>query len=92
MPKVQRYLAIIPLTIAGFEPVAMLVRSEDHAKARQWMGYAVELIIWPPKLDDEKLLNLYNWPDCIPPTTLAAFLRKRPPSRSTPTPTKTTRR
>ncbi len=48
--QVQRDLALIARTIAGFEPVSMLVRKEDHRLAQQLVGSAVELIECP--LDD----------------------------------------
>jgi agmatine deiminase len=50
LPEVQRNLATIALTIARFEPVSMLVRQEDHARARQLVGSGVELLVSP--LDD----------------------------------------
>lgn len=30
----------------------------------------------PPALDPEKVLNIYNWPDYIPPETIAAFQKE----------------
>ncbi len=50
LPEVQRNLAAIALAIARFEPVSMLVRSDDQSIAKKLMGSAVELIVCP--LDD----------------------------------------
>lgn len=50
LPEVQRNLAAIALAIARFEPVSMLVRSDDQSSAKKLMGSAVELIVCP--LDD----------------------------------------
>lgn len=50
LPAVQQNLADIALTIAEFEPVSMLVRKHDYARARELMGDAVELVVAP--LDD----------------------------------------
>lgn len=50
LPEVQRNLAGIAQTIAQFEPVSMLVRSEDLDLARGLVGPSVELIEAP--LDD----------------------------------------
>lgn len=50
LPEVQRNLATIALTIARYEPVAMLVRQSDFALAKQLMGSKVDLIVCP--LDD----------------------------------------
>lgn len=50
LPEVQRNLATIAQTIAQFEPVSMLVRSEELDLARSLVGPSVELIAAP--LDD----------------------------------------
>lgn len=50
LPEVQRNLASIAQTIAQFEPVSMLVRSEDLELARGLVGPSVDLIEAP--LDD----------------------------------------
>ncbi|MEV0670345.1 agmatine deiminase family protein [Mycobacterium sp. NPDC050441] len=50
LPEVRRNLATIAQTIARFEPVSMLVRSEDLDQARDLVGPSVELIEAP--LDD----------------------------------------
>ena len=50
LPEVRRNLATIAQTIAQFEPVSMLVRSEDIEEARGLVGPSVELIEAP--LDD----------------------------------------
>ncbi|QUD84984.1 agmatine deiminase family protein [Gordonia polyisoprenivorans] len=50
LPQVQRDLASIATTIATFEPVSMLVRSEDMDTARRLVGTDVELI--EAELDD----------------------------------------
>lgn len=50
LPEVQRYLATIAKTIANYEPVSMLVRESDYARAKRLMGSSVELIVCP--LDD----------------------------------------
>ncbi|HPW28392.1 MAG TPA: agmatine deiminase family protein [Rhodoferax sp.] len=50
LAQVQKDLALIARTIARFEPVSMLVRTEDHATARALVGSDVELIECP--LDD----------------------------------------
>lgn len=50
LPEVRRNLATIAQTIAQFEPVTMLVRSEDLDEARNLVGPSVELIEAP--LDD----------------------------------------
>lgn len=51
LPQVQRDLATIAITIARFEPVSMLVRSEDLAVAKRLIGAAkVELV--PAPIDD----------------------------------------
>ncbi len=50
LPEVQRNLALIARTIARFEPVSMLVTTEDYAVARKLVGKDIELIVCP--LDD----------------------------------------
>ena len=50
LPEVRRNLATIALTIAKYEPVAMLVSQSDLPVARRLMGDKVELIVCP--LDD----------------------------------------
>ena len=50
LPEVQRNLATIALSIARYEPVSMLVRQADLARAKELMGAKVELIVCP--LDD----------------------------------------
>lgn len=50
LPEVQRNLATIALSIARFEPVSMLVRTDDMPIARQLMGDRIDLIEQP--LDD----------------------------------------
>ncbi len=50
LPEVQQNLATIALTIARYEPVAMLVRPSDRPRAKQLMGSDIELISCP--LDD----------------------------------------
>lgn len=50
LPEVRRNLVTIAQTIAQFEPVSMLVRSEDIDEARGLVGPTVELIEAP--LDD----------------------------------------
>jgi agmatine deiminase len=47
LPEVQRNLASIALTIAKFEPVAMLVREVDMPLATKLLGDKVELIVCP---------------------------------------------
>jgi len=47
LPEVRRNLAAIAQTIAQFEPVSMLVRSEDLDLARGLVGPSVELIEAP---------------------------------------------
>jgi agmatine deiminase len=50
LPEVQRNLATIALAIARFEPVSMLVRSADMARAKQLMGSTIDLV--PGAMDD----------------------------------------
>ena len=50
LPEVQHNLATIALAIARFEPVSMLVRSTDMARAKQLMGTAIDLV--PGSMDD----------------------------------------
>ncbi len=50
LPEVRRNLALIARTIAGFEPVSMLVNAQDRDTARQLLGDNVELMVCP--LDD----------------------------------------
>jgi agmatine deiminase len=47
LPEVQRNLATIALTIAGYEPVSMLVRQSDLSLAKRLMGDKIELIVCP---------------------------------------------
>ncbi|WP_374334543.1 agmatine/peptidylarginine deiminase [Leeia sp.] len=47
LPRVQRDLATIALTIARHEPVSMLVNQADLPLARQLMGATVELVVCP---------------------------------------------
>ena len=45
LPEVQRNLALIARTIAKYEPVTMLVREEEHERAKKLIGSArVELV------------------------------------------------
>lgn len=50
LPVVQENLATIALAIARFEPVTMLVRQTELAKAKELMGDAVEFVV--TTLDD----------------------------------------
>ena len=50
LPEVQRNLANIALTIARYEPVAMLVRPSDLPIAKKLMGTAIDLLVCP--MDD----------------------------------------
>ena len=50
LPEMQRNLASIALSISEYEPVSMLVRKSDLAKAKNLMGSSVGLIIC--ELDD----------------------------------------
>ncbi len=47
LPVVQRNLATIARTIARYEPVSMLVKKNDFAIARKFVGAGVELIVCP---------------------------------------------
>lgn len=49
-PEVTKNIALIARTIAQFEPVSMLVRSQDFQQAKTMVGNHVELIVCP--LDD----------------------------------------
>lgn len=52
VPEVQRNLASIAATIARFEPVSMLVRTEDLAAARELLGENPDVELVEAEIDD----------------------------------------